>query len=313
MHNVRKKRTTEEQAARKKEVEKHKIQEYRKLVDQYLTSRKNGAYDDEALKLTTTLLNWNPETYSVWNYRREILKKQFEGMDESSVQETLNKELEFTFERMKAFPKTYWIWNHRRWCLDTGSSPNWDIELGLVSKMLEFDPRNFHGWHYRRYVIANIEAAKGKSYTQEELEYTKKKINANFSNFSAWHNRTKLIPRYLKETGDDPKKFLKEELEYVRNAFYTDPDDQSSWIYHRWLVLSGEIAQLSEEEKTEMLKREIESISELYEVEPDNKWCLFFLALYQRELGATDGVNEKLEKLKSIDPLRKSLYDSMMK
>lgn len=33
---------------------------------------------------------------------------------------------------------------------------------------------------------------------------------------------------------------LKLEFELLRNAMYTDPNDQSVWMYHRWLVGTGE-------------------------------------------------------------------------
>ena len=49
--------------------------------------------------------------------------------------------------------------------------------------------------------------------TEQEFEYTTKMINSNLSNFSAWHNRSKLIPRLLGERNADHKsrrKFLDE-------------------------------------------------------------------------------------------------------
>jgi len=81
--------------------------------------------------------------------------------------------------------------------------------------MLSLDSRNFHGWGYRRTVIAALESngldqgkpgvtdVAGQSLVEEEFTYTTKMIETNLSNFSAWHNRSKLIPRLLDEREAD--------------------------------------------------------------------------------------------------------------
>ena len=70
----------------------------------------------------------------------------------------------------------------------------------MVSKLLDLDQRNFHGWHYRRFVVENMELECKNDTTLilkinlDEFNYTTLKFK-RFSEFSAWHNRTKLIPK----------------------------------------------------------------------------------------------------------------------
>lgn len=124
---------------------------------------------------------------------------------------------------MVEYPKCYWLWNYRLWLLKQANErlgPDiakelWKRELILVGKMLVRDSRNFHGWGYRRTVVAELESAKlgGKSMVESEFEYTTKMIHApkGLSNFSAWHRRSKLIPRLLDERKADAtarKQFL---------------------------------------------------------------------------------------------------------
>jgi len=55
-----------------------------------------------------------------------------------------------------------------------------------------------HAWNYRRYVLASLPGPPANSSTPartpaSELAYTQEKIEANFSNFSAWHQRSKVF------------------------------------------------------------------------------------------------------------------------
>ena len=148
---------------------------------------------------------------------------------------------------------------------------------------------------------------RGVSLAQKEFEYTTSKTN-NISNFSAWHNRADLIPRLLPcpTAGDFDRArqtllqsgnfscgfwetwLMMIELQRTHNGLWVDPDDQSTWLYHQWLL--GEtftlhpqhqqqnppanppiLAPTSREEKITVLKGEIQMLEELLREEPGSK------------------------------------------
>lgn len=201
----------------------------------------------------------------------------------------------------------------------------WQGELGLVSKMLALDSRNFHGWSYRREVVAQIERLSGKSMVEREFEYTTKMIETNLSNFSAWHNRSQLIPRLLGErqaSSEERKQMFDGEFELITRALYTDEKDQSLWFYHQYLMstLDPSNAQAApildpctNKERVEYLGQEIESIKELLDGVEYPKYIYQALLEYSRRYLEVEGGNkavttmemrEWLEELKKIDPLR---------
>jgi geranylgeranyl transferase type-2 subunit alpha len=62
-------------------------------------------------------------------------------------------------------------------------------------------------------------ALQGESMAREELDYTKKMIGTNLSNFSAWHNRIKLSLQVLEEeqaNDDERQKMLDEGVHDMR-------------------------------------------------------------------------------------------------
>lgn len=160
--------------------------------------------------------------------------------------------------------------------------------------------------------ICNME--KLQTLLDNEWNFTSEKIYQNFSNGSAFHYRSKLLPLrlYFQSKLDSSSQRMKtrsdwvqEEMELIRNATFTEPDDQTSWWYFRFilswanpiianghtssntntddeekqpLTLSSEEEEMVEGYK-EMLYEEWTSIQELVEAEEGKcKWGL--LGLY---------------------------------
>ncbi|KAF9409582.1 hypothetical protein BGZ94_001905, partial [Podila epigama] len=200
--------------------------------------------DNEALKITTALLRKSPDYYTIWNVRRTILKEGFlDNADEETANTIYTNELDFVQDNLRLNPKSYFMWNHRRWCLENMKKPRWDKELGMVGKFLALDARNFHGWDYRRYIIRQLDLQAGQSKedilvrAQTEFDFTTTKISQNFSNYSAWHNRSTLLGKLAeKMTEQEREATVDNEFDLVKNAIYTDPEDQSAWLYNLWLI-----------------------------------------------------------------------------
>ncbi|KAJ9101927.1 hypothetical protein QFC19_005008 [Naganishia cerealis] len=363
MHGIKRTKLSKEDEDRKKQEDAEQIARYRTMVDECLKRKDNKDYSEEAFALTNSILDFNPEFYTIWNYRRMIM---LEGLFPNATSEErysrLTSDLRLTTSYLKIHPKVYWIWTHRKWCLEhvpsgpgrtslpartvsvedskhlediTGSLTEgkedpagqngsrestinaeqtqrngtpandeendvegwkkeaWARELMLVEKMLEADSRNceslpwpfpnssyfsvglVHAWDYRRYVLSSLPKTFQPAKTpQTEVRYTTKKIESNFSNFSAWHQRTKELSKIWDSMRSQPEdgpqnveaeiqRMRQKEFELVAQALWTDPGDQSGWLYHRWLVGNGD--------DVATLRREIAQIKELLEAEPDSK------------------------------------------
>ncbi len=175
------------------------------------------------------------------------------------------KELEFLVKSIMKSPKSYTLWFHRQWVIDRGlvierelmkDVKDWrsrilETELKLCDKMLMMDERNFHCWNYRlltsllylKEIPLRVEDSVSTciGFLRKECEMAEGLIKKNFSNYSAWHYRSKLMPELYARTGENieyliPFSKIQEDLALLKHAFFTDPKDQSPWNYHEWLI-----------------------------------------------------------------------------
>lgn len=151
----------------------------------------------------------------------------------------LDAERSFNQSLIKLHPKSYWVWNFRRFLLEIHPKAPWEIELMLCRKLLDLDARNFHCWDYRRFLLShiNVQTSQTKEHTKSELEFTMQKIRQNFSNYSAWHVRSQLLNLLdTEEPVSNRIAVIQSELELIQAAYYTEPADQSAWLYHHWIL-----------------------------------------------------------------------------
>ena len=325
------------------------------------------------MELTSKLLKTNPEYYTIWNHRRLIiqhLSSELSGHSRQENSETcheatanlISEELSFLLPLLRKFPKCYWIWNYRLWILLQStqhlqtpiSRRFWQQELALASKMLSLDNRNFHGWGYRRTIVQALESpelqidASTNSLVEQEFEYTTKMIRSSLSNFSAWHTRSKLIPRLLTERKADKaarRKFLDEgilplplshtvlslttsqELELIQRALWAGSDDQSLWFYHQSLMSTFDPKYAEEsmapdllaEERLAYVLQEIDRIQEMLDGAEDCKWIYQALlhlstlckALTGRWCIRVSEIQMWVNELVKLDPLRSKRWTDL--
>jgi geranylgeranyl transferase type-2 subunit alpha len=114
--------------------------------------KRESKHDEESLKMSMKVLEINPEFYSAWNFRRQIL---------SSLQSTspdINKMLWSELHLLEAAiaknAKAYCLWTHRLWVIDRlvelGDSTVLAKELLLCARCRKLHACSVPGNHLSR-------------------------------------------------------------------------------------------------------------------------------------------------------------------
>lgn len=305
-------------------------------VNKELSAQRGSASSDSSnqLELLDKLLSVNPDPLYLWNHRKELLT------DDDNF--NLQKELQVTQTALQNNPKAYGPWLHRKWAVGKGGKDDVLLraELELTELFLNRDERNFHCWNYRRFIVGLLMGQADGSWpttkigpqvaarkiTQEESaskdrineilqgewDFTTRKIQANFSNFSAFFQRSQLLAWKLSSQEQDAEQIITAELEIVVSAIFTEPDDQSAWWYHHFL-LQQQSDLLEQDWFQQLLVGHMEELEELALEMPHCKWV--FLGLYHAHTATRRDADKRclvLERLIELDPDRSQRYRHLL-
>ncbi|MES1920822.1 hypothetical protein MHBO_002454 [Bonamia ostreae] len=299
----------------------HQIEKYNKLCDIVLAMKTRKAFSEKAIFVTEKILLINPDFYNSWNFRKEITDHFLNNAQKDQKIKICLEELKLSKKALYINPKSYPSWYHRKWIFDKNILDENELskELLLTEKLLDIDERNFHCWSHRRHIV-NL----AKTALKDEFDFTTRKIEDNFSNYSAWHYRAILIKQMTKKQHFSLN--LKDEFDIVTSAIFTDPQDSSSWLYLFWLLKRelkiDNILSIFEKPKIESFptfgKKSVldENIQNLFDnlrnLEKDENDCCWLelaLVILDRSFGDFGGKTDlRLEKLREIDSLRKNMY-----
>ncbi|XP_011881514.1 PREDICTED: geranylgeranyl transferase type-2 subunit alpha-like [Vollenhovia emeryi] len=235
MHGRVKVRTTAEQEEIKKQERAVKVAQYK--ADFAIVAQKRNILEIkkwglELLNVTKRILLNNSDIYTLWNVRRQVFEnKKWSEVDYKLL---LENEMILTERCLRENPKSYSLWHQRCWVMERMPEPDWKKELSMCAECLNLDERNFHCWDYREFVVQKAGIS-----NEEEFEFSTTKILSNFSNYSSWHYRSRILTKMFGTTSEEipiVDDRYREELDLVMNATFTDPNDTSAWFYQRWLL-----------------------------------------------------------------------------
>jgi geranylgeranyl transferase type-2 subunit alpha len=223
----------------------------------------------EELKISAAGIARNPKSYPAWHHRQWVVARHPGAVD-------FERELGLCGKLLDADERNFHCWNYRRWmvglaceqqtaaaavapasteaagatsagpaCAGSGSGaaaspPQFSAasELAYTLERIRRNFSNYSAWHYRSVLLLQVgsvaaEEAPAAAVAAPCAAPRDSADTATVAATAAGGSAAASVARGLQPLA---LSLAREELQLVKRALYTEPDDQSGWFYHRWVV-----------------------------------------------------------------------------
>ncbi|ODM88360.1 Protein farnesyltransferase/geranylgeranyltransferase type-1 subunit alpha [Orchesella cincta] len=210
--------------------------------------KSSGELSPRVLDLTRDAIKLDAANYTVWQLRRDALQalKIPHLATEAGLGPDFEKEFELNSEILKHHPKNYQPWQHEKallsWAIgyqeEVGLDqiqvtnakilePILERELKLTERMLGADPKNYHAWQHRQWVLGVFKGC-FPSLAGEELAFVKTLLENDARNNSAWNQRYFV---FLDLFGNFSVKAVAKEVAQTWEFVKADAGNEQAWSH----------------------------------------------------------------------------------